>query len=100
MPITTKPFDAAKHFPTDEDQLELLNDALREGHAGYIAAAIGTIARARGIADVAREAGLNRQTLHKALAASGNPTIETVMRVLGELGITLHAEARREHEPA
>lgn len=94
VPQTSKPFDAANYFSTDDQQLDLLNDALHEGHPGYIAAAIGTIAKARGLSEVARDAGLSRQTLHRALTESGNPTIETVMKVLAELRIELSAKAK------
>ena len=96
MAIKSKPFDAARYFPDDASQVSLLNDALHEGDPGYIAAAIGTIAKARGLSEVARESGLNRQALHKALSDGGNPTIDTVMRVLGELGIELHATVKRQ----
>lgn len=98
MPITTKPFDAAKHFPDDEAQLELINDALETGHAGYIAAALGTIAKARGMGAIATEAGLNRQALHQSLKDSGNPTLDTVTKVMKVLGLEL--VARRVAEPA
>lgn len=94
MPIKTKPFDAAKYFGTDEAQIDLVTDALKTGDAGYIAAAIGTIAKARGMTEVAREAGLSRQALHKTLADDGNPTLGTVMKVLGVLGLRLEAKAR------
>lgn len=89
MAIETKPFDAAKYLTDEADQLELIRDAIASGHAGYIAAAIGTIARARGIAAVAEDAGLNRQTLHRALSDKGNPTLDTLVRVLDTLGLRL-----------
>lgn len=89
MAIETKPFDAAKYLTDEADQLEMLRDAIASGHAGYIAAAIGTIARARGIAAVAEDAGLNRQTLHRALSDKGNPTLDTLVRVLDTLGLRL-----------
>jgi probable addiction module antidote protein len=100
MPIQTKPFDAAKYFTDEEAQIELLNDALREGHAGYIASAIGTVAKARGLTGVASATGLSRQSLHKALSENGNPTIDTLMKVLAELGIELEAKRKREPEMA
>lgn len=94
MAIKTRPFDAARHFPDDKAQIDLITDALATGHVGYIAAALGTIAKARGMTKVAGDAGLSRQSLHKALSEDGNPTLDTVMKVLGALGLQLAAKAR------
>jgi probable addiction module antidote protein len=94
MPIKTKPFDPAKHFATDDDQLELIADALDSGHAGYIAAALGTVAKARGMTKVATDAGLNRQALYAALNEGGNPTLDTVVKVLDVLGLKLQVRAK------
>lgn len=94
MAIKTKPFDAAKHFPSDAAQIELIRDAIKEGHVGYIAAALGTIAKARGMTKVADEAGLSRQSLHKALSEAGNPTLDTIMKVLDALGLQLDVKER------
>lgn len=74
MAITRKPYDPAKYFTGEADQVDLITDALETGHAGYIAAALGTIARARGIATIASETGLSRQALDSALSEDGNPT--------------------------
>lgn len=97
MVTETKPFDAAKYFGDDASQLDLIGDALESGHAGYIAAALGTVAKARGMRTVAAETGLNRQTLYAALCESGNPTLDTVLKVVGALGLTLTI---KETEPA
>ncbi|WP_174286650.1 addiction module antidote protein [Sphingomonas bacterium] len=94
MPIKTRPYDAAKHFADDEAQIDLISDALATGHVGYIAAALGTIAKARGMTAVAGDTGLSRQSLHKALSADGNPTLDTVMKVLDALGLQLEAKVR------
>lgn len=94
MPIKVKPFDAAKLFQTDEAQLDLITDALDTGHPGYIAAALGIVAKARGMAEVASDTGLNRQSLYAALSDQGNPTIDTVMKVLAALGIRLEAKVK------
>lgn len=91
MTIATKPFDAAKYTNTPEAQEELLVDALETGHAGYIAAALGTIARARGMGQVAVETGLSRQALYAALSEGGNPTLDTVLKVTKALGLELTA---------
>ena len=94
MTIATKPFDPAKYFPDDEAQIDLITDALESGHAGYIASALGMIAKARGMTAVAKETGLSRQALYAALNEEGNPTLETVMKVLDVLGLQLSAKAR------
>ena len=94
MAIKTKPFDAAKHFPDDDSQIDLITDALSTGHVGYIAAALGNIAKARGMTAVANDTGLSRQSLHKALSEGGNPTLDTVMKVLEALGLTLEAKPK------
>ncbi|SES19739.1 addiction module antidote protein [Sphingobium sp. YR768] len=89
--MKTKEFDASKFFTDADDQIELLEDALSTGEAGYIAAAIGTIAKAKGMSKVASDAGLNRQALYAALKDDGNPTLETLLKVLRAVGIELHA---------
>ena len=89
MGIKTKPFDAAKYITSDEDQVDLITDALESGHAGYIAAALGTVAKARGMTEVATQAGLNRQALYAALREGGNPTLDTVLKVVHALGLEL-----------
>jgi probable addiction module antidote protein len=95
MGITTRPFDAADYLDTAADQADLLSDALDSGDPRYIAYALGAIARARGgIAKLAREAGMNRQALHKALSENGNPTLDTVLKVLKALGLQMRIEAR------
>lgn len=93
MSIPTKPFDAAKYLTAEADQLDLISDALASGNAGYIAAAIGTVARARGMSKLAEETGYSRSTLYQALGPDGNPTLETIMKVLAALGIALNARA-------
>ena len=88
------PFDASEILDDAEGQAELLNDALASGHAGYIARALGTIARARGMTDLQRLTGLDRSTLYAALREEGNPTLDTVMRVLDALKIELQASPK------
>ena len=83
------PFDAADYLTDQASQAELINDALETGDHGYIAAALGVVARARGMAAVAEQTGLKRQTLYKALDEAGNPTLETFAKVVGALGLKL-----------
>ena len=94
MSIKTRPFDAAHYLETAADQADLLSDAVDSGDPRYIAYALGAIARARGgIGRLAREVGMNRQALHKALSEDGNPTLDTVLKVLKALGLQLRIEA-------
>lgn len=93
MTIEARPFDAAEYLEGAADQADLLNDAVGSGDARYIAYALGAVARARGgIGKLAREAGMNRQALHKALSEDGNPTLETVLKVLKALGLHIRIE--------
>ena len=89
MTLETTPFDAAEFFTSEEDQVELLADALETGEAGYIAAALGTIARARGMTKVAKDSGVTREALYKSLSGEGDPKLSTVLGVLKSLGIKL-----------
>jgi probable addiction module antidote protein len=87
----TKRWDAADHLKTDADVIAYLEAAFEEGDSGVVAAALGDIARAKGMTKVARQAGLGRESLYKALSAGGNPELGTVLRVVRALGIKLHA---------
>ena len=89
MPIRTKPFDAAVHLTDTQSQAELLEDAFQSGDAGYIAHALGIVARARGMTQVARDAGVTREALYKALSDEGDPRLSTLMGVTRALGIQL-----------
>jgi probable addiction module antidote protein len=63
------------------------------GDAAFVAKALGDIARAKGMTEVARDAGLSRENLYKALSGERTPNFETILKVVGALGIKLHAEA-------
>ena len=95
-----KAFDAAKYLDTPEDHAELLSDALASGHPGYIAAALGTVARAYGMSKLAQETGLQRGTLYAALREGGNPTLDTIMKVASVTGIKLSATTSEPKELA
>jgi len=88
---TTKPFDAADYLKTTDDMVAYLEAALEEDDPRVVAAALGDIARAKGMTQVARDAGLGRESLYKALSANGNPELGTVMKVVRALGLSLHA---------
>lgn len=89
----TRAWDAAEHLETDEDMAAYLEAALEQGDAGLIAAALGDIARARGMTEIAQKTGLGRESLYKALSPTGNPALGTVLKVVRALGLTLHAKA-------
>jgi probable addiction module antidote protein len=89
MPLKTKPFDAAEYLDDPESQAELLSDAFNSGDAGYITHALGVIARARGMTNVARKAGVTREALYKALSNGGDPKLSTLLGVTKALGVKL-----------
>ena len=91
--LATKPFDAAKYITEPEDVIEFLNDALESGHAPYIAAILGDVARSEGMTKLAEKTGVNRQALYTTLSENGNPTLETLLKVMAALGIRLKCEA-------
>ncbi len=92
MPKTvTKPWDPAEHLVTEEDMAAYLEAALEEGDPALVAAALGDIAKAKGMSQIARDAGLGRESLYKALSPSGNPEFATIMKVVSALGLQLHA---------
>ena len=91
----TKRWDAADYLESDRDVVAYLEAALEDGDSGVVAAALGDIARAKGMTKVARQAGLGRESLYKALSADGNPELGTVLRVVRALGIKLHAVLAR-----
>lgn len=85
----TKPFDPAEYLDTDEAIAAYMTDALESGDAAFVADALGVVARARGMSEVAREAGVSRESLYRALSADGNPEFATVLRVVRALGLQL-----------
>jgi putative addiction module killer protein/probable addiction module antidote protein len=98
--LTFSPFDPADYLERESSQAYLLRDALASGHPGYIADAIGAVARARGLTNLERETGIKRQTLNKSLSLKGNPTLETLVTVLGALGLRLAVVEDGSAQPA
>jgi probable addiction module antidote protein len=87
----TRPGDVAEHLENAEDMVAYLEAALEEGDPALVAAALGDIARAKGMAQIARETGLGRESLYKALSPEGNPKFATVLKVVRALGLRLRA---------
>ena len=91
MAVRTKRFDPADYLTTDEALAEYISASLETGDPAFITDSLGIVARAKGMAKVARQAGLGRESLYKALGQTGNPEFSTVMRIVGALGLTLSA---------
>lgn len=91
----TTRYDVAEHLRTPEEMAAYLQACFEEanGDAMFIAKALGNIARAKGMSQVARDAGLSRESLYKALSGERSPGFDTILKVVAALGLTLHAEA-------
>jgi probable addiction module antidote protein len=90
--IKSRPWDSAQHLKTEEDIAEYFDACLQEGgdDPAFIAHALGVIARARGMSQVARDAGISREGLYNALSEEGNPSFGTILKVIKALGLQLH----------
>ncbi|HWG86476.1 MAG TPA: addiction module antidote protein [Candidatus Acidoferrales bacterium] len=91
--LGVKPFDAADYLDSDEAVAEYLTAALEDPDPDLFLTAIKDVARARGMAQLARDTGLGRESLYKALSAGAKPRYDTVLKVLGALGVRLQAVA-------
>jgi probable addiction module antidote protein len=89
----THRWDAADYLKSEKDIVAYLEAALEEGDAALFTAALGDIARAKGMTEVARKSGLGRESLYKALSPDGNPEFATILKVVRSLGLNLHATA-------
>lgn len=98
--LVRTPFDAAKYITEPEDVIDFLNDAFESGHAPYIAAILGDVARSKGMSKIAEKTGVNRQALYTALSENGNPTLDTLLKVMTALGIRLKCEAMEQAQAA
>ena len=91
--VTTR-YDVAEHLRTPEEMAAYFEACLEEadGDGAFIAKALGDIARAKGMSQVARDAGLSLEILSKALSGERSPSFDTILKVIGALGLKLHAE--------
>lgn len=91
----TTTYDVSEHLRTPEEMAAYLEACLEEanGDAAFIAKALGDIDRAKGMSQVARDAGLSRESLYRALSGERSPNFDTILKVIGALGLQLHAEA-------
>ena len=91
--LRTAPFDAAEYLDDEEMVVAYLNDVLAESDPTAAIAALGTVARARGMARLAHSTGLGRESLYKALSSDGNPSFKTVLSVAAALGYRFNVSA-------
>lgn len=89
MTLETTIWDPIEFLTSQEAELAYLQAAFEDGDPALIAAVIGDVARARGMAQIAKDAGLSRETMYKAFRREGNPTLETLAGVLKALGVKL-----------
>jgi len=95
MPIKTLPYDPAEDLVDEKDQVELLAEAFASGDQKFISAALGAVARARGMSIIAEKAGVTRPALYKALSETGDPQLSTLLGVVNALGLKLAVEPLR-----
>ena len=86
----TRPWDVADYLDNEEDIVAYLEAAFDDGDSRLITAALGDIAKSKGMTKIASEAGLGRESLYKALSHDGNPSFSTVLKVMQAVGIRLH----------
>lgn len=93
MSETFTTFDPARYLTSPKAIAEFINDALETGDASYVAKALGVVARARGMSELARETGLSREQLYRSFSDRGNPTLKTLLAVMKALGVDMTAHA-------
>lgn len=89
------PFDLADHLGSDEAIAEYLSQVLAEGDSDELIRAVGHVAKARGMSQIAKDSGLGRESLYKAFAPGAKPRFDTVMKVLRAVGVELHAQPQQ-----
>jgi len=97
MALKTTRFDSAEYLDSDEAIRAYLEEALETVDPSFIAQSLGTVARARGMSQIAKETGLSRESLYKALSPEGNPEFSTVIRVMTALGLRFSVTAAQPH---
>ena len=86
-------YDPAEDLDSDEATATFMSEAFETRDAGYIAHAIGVVARAKGMAQIARQTGLSREQLYRSFSENGNPTLKTTPAVMNALGVEMTAKA-------
>jgi probable addiction module antidote protein len=95
--VKTLPYDSAEYLDSTEAINAYMEEALETDDPAFIARALGTIARARGMSRIAKKAGLSRESLYKALSTEGNPEFATIIRVMQALGLKFSITATHAH---
>ena len=90
--LKTRVFDTSEYLKSEEDMASYLEEAFSDGDPRLVTEALGAIAKARGMSQIAKASGLRRESLYKALSAEGNPEFAILLKVAKVLGIRLHAE--------
>jgi probable addiction module antidote protein len=93
MPVETRPYDSARYLDSDNAIAAFMDEAFQTGDAAFITRALGVAARARGMTQIAKDAGMSRESLYRALGDKGNPEFSTVLKVAQALGLRLTAAA-------
>ena len=89
MTVSVTDWDASEYLETEDDIAAYLNAVMEEGDPTLLQAALGDVAKARGMTSVAKEAGVSRESLYKSLSVSGNPSFQTISKVSRALGLQM-----------
>jgi probable addiction module antidote protein len=92
MTTKTYPYDSAEFLDSDEAVAEYMDEAFKTGDPAFVTRCLGVVARARGMTQIARDAGVSRESLYRALSDKGNPEFGTILRVIEALGLRLTTE--------
>jgi probable addiction module antidote protein len=93
--VETRTWDASEQLKSEEDMAAYLDAALKDGDATLVVVVLGDIARAKGMSQIAREAGLGRESLYKAFSTTGNPEFATILKVVRALGLQFRVQVSR-----
>lgn len=93
MPLTLHEWDASEHLDSPEIMAEYLQAAIEENDPALFRAALADIAKAKGMTAIAEQAQLNRQSLYKSLSSNGNPSFDSITKVVNALGLKIHVSA-------
>lgn len=95
MKTKLKNFDVVDFLNTDEEMQEYLNAALEEGDPKFLFIALGDIARAKNISQLSRETGISREGIYKALSGEGNPSFNTIFKIIQALGLQIQVSSQK-----
>ena len=90
MAVKVSTWDVSEYLETEEDIAAYLNAVVDEGDPVLLQAALGDVAKARGMSSIAKDAGVSRESLYRSLSVTGNPSFQTVAKVADSLGLQLH----------